>query len=176
MKKISVIVPNYNYERFLKARIESILNQTYPIYELIYIDDASTDNSVELVKEMTKNATFPVKIIVNEVNSGNVFKIWDKGIRIAKGDYIWIAESDDYCKSTFLEKLMLCFDDSDVILSYSQSKVIDKKGKVLHDNYLFHTKNLGNFWENDFVVDGITELERGLLVKNVIPNASAVVF
>ncbi len=51
-KKISVIIPNYNYEKYLPARIESILNQTYPLYELIFLDDASTDHSVSTFKKL----------------------------------------------------------------------------------------------------------------------------
>ncbi len=50
-KKISVIVPNYNYEKYLPERVKSILNQTYPLYELIFLDDASTDNSVSIFEK-----------------------------------------------------------------------------------------------------------------------------
>ena len=55
IKKISVIIPNYNYEKFIEERIDSVLNQTYPIYELIILDDKSTDNSVEIIEEKIKN-------------------------------------------------------------------------------------------------------------------------
>ena len=54
MKKISVIIPNYNYEKYIIERIDSILNQTYPIYELIILDDCSTDKSVDLIENKIK--------------------------------------------------------------------------------------------------------------------------
>ena len=82
-KKVSVIIPNYNYQDYIIERIDSILMQTYPIYELIILDDCSTDNSVEVIEEKIK--TIPkdikVKFIKNEKNSGGcVFKQWKKRI------------------------------------------------------------------------------------------------
>ena len=176
IKKVSVIVPNYNYEQFLPQRLNSIINQTYPIYELIFIDNASTDNSVTIAKSILKNTKFPVKIIVNEYNNGNVFKQWYKGLCLAKGDYIWIAESDDYCEATFLENVIKPFDDEEVVLSYSQSAVVDENDNIIHENYLFHTQDISSDWEKSFVIDGIQELGRSLYLKCTIPNVSAVVF
>ena len=88
--KVSIIVPNYNYERYLKERINSILNQTYTDYELILLDDASTDNSAELLAKY-KNHPKVSHVIINKENSGSPFKQWMKGILLAKGEWIWIA-------------------------------------------------------------------------------------
>ena len=175
-RKVSVIVPNYNHERFLRKRLESILNQTYPLYELIFLDDASNDNSVHLAKEILKNASFPVKFYINKENSGNTFKQWYKGLCLSKGDYIWIAESDDYCEGTFLENVVKAFDDEEVVLSYSQSAIVDSLGNIVHKDYLFYTNDISKDWEEDFKIDGILELWRSFYFKNVIPNASAVIF
>ena len=54
-KKVSVIIPNYNYEKYIIERIDSVLMQTYPIYELIILDDCSTDNSINVIEEKIKN-------------------------------------------------------------------------------------------------------------------------
>ena len=74
-KKVSVIIPNYNYQDFIIERIDSILMQTYPVYELIILDDCSTDNSVNVIEEKIK--TIPsginVKFVKNEQK--RVFKI-----------------------------------------------------------------------------------------------------
>lgn len=66
--KISVVIPNYNYEKYIIERIDSILFQTYPIYELIILDDCSTDRSVEIIQEKIKDLTtdFPIRLICNE--------------------------------------------------------------------------------------------------------------
>ena len=106
-KKISVIIPNYNYEKYLPDRIKSILNQTYPLYELIFLDDASTDHSVSTFKKsLSKENKTHLKIqqIINDKNSGSVFKQWIKGVSQRTGDYIWIAEADDLCDKTFYKR------------------------------------------------------------------------
>lgn len=79
MLKVSVIVPNYNHALFLEQRIESILNQTFQDFEVIILDDCSTDNSKKIIE---KYRTHPKvsKIIYNDVNSGNTFKQWNTGI------------------------------------------------------------------------------------------------
>ena len=78
-KKVSVIVPNYNYEDYIEERIDSIVRQTYPIYELIVLDDKSTDNSVKVIKEKLDTIKdIKTKLIVNDKNSGCVFKQWNK--------------------------------------------------------------------------------------------------
>ena len=95
---VSVIIPNYNYALYLKKRIESILNQTYTDYELILLDDASTDNSVEILEKYKDNPHVS-HILVNEKNSGSPFQQWAKGISLARGKWIWIAEADDVAES-----------------------------------------------------------------------------
>src|SRR5207342_1807970 len=102
MATISVIIPNYNHAFYLKQRIDSVIQQTYSDFEIIILDDASTDNSRDVIE---KYRHYPkVKhIIYNESNSGSTFSQWQKGIELASGKYIWLAESDDVADSTFLE-------------------------------------------------------------------------
>ncbi|WP_271392998.1 glycosyltransferase family 2 protein [Aequorivita sinensis] len=99
---VSIIVPNYNHSLYLQERLSSIFNQTYQNFEVIILDDASTDDSLSILnyyKDHPKVSHF----IVNEKNSGSPFKQWKKGLGLAQGDYIWIAESDDFCDLNFLE-------------------------------------------------------------------------
>lgn len=102
---VSAIIPNYNHARYLKQRLDSVFNQTYQNFEVILLDDCSTDNSLEIIEKYNGNPHLS-QIVVNESNSGSVFKQWDKGINLAKGELIWIAESDDYCELTFLEEMV----------------------------------------------------------------------
>lgn len=177
IKKISVIIPNYNYEKYIKSRLESILNQTYPIYEIIYLDDNSSDNSLEIAKKVLRESNIPFKIIKNETNSGSVFKQWAKGMSQADGDYLWIAESDDLCDKNFLENVVRGFSDSEVVLSYCQSKMIDAKDNVTAENYFDYTNDISTTkWKKNYINDGIEELKTAMVVKNTIPNVSSVVF
>lgn len=176
LQKVSVVVPNYNYDRYIKKRLETILNQTYPIYELIILDDSSSDNSVNLIKEVLKFTEVPFRFIVNEKNSGSVFKQWNKGVELASGDLVWIAEADDLAKSEFIESLMVFFDNHKTVLAFCQSKQIDENDILLANDYLSYTDDVGDFWRQNYVIDGELEIKRALCIKNTIPNVSAVVF
>src|SRR5712671_345349 len=101
---VSVIIPNYNHARFLRQRVDSVLGQTFQDFELILLDDCSTDERQSIIPE---NAADPrVRMEFNEKNSGSTFKQWNKGVRLARGEYVWIAESDDYAEPQLLEKLV----------------------------------------------------------------------
>ena len=99
---VSIIVPNFNHAAFLAQRLESIYNQTFSSFEVILLDDASTDNSIEILN-LYKNHPKTAHFIINTINSGSPFKQWQKGVELAKGELIWIAESDDYAAINFLE-------------------------------------------------------------------------
>lgn len=173
---VSIIVPNYNHEKYLKQRLESIFNQTYVHFEVILLDDCSTDSSVNILKEYIQNPKVS-HYVFNEINSGNTFVQWNKGIALAKGDYIWIAESDDFCELNFIEELIgpLMKDDK-IVLSYCQSSRVNEYGLYTGD-WLDHTDSLDKkIFLKNFILDGNEFIERFLIYRNVIPNVSAVVF
>ena len=97
---VSVIVPNYNYSSFLKARLDSVFNQTYGNFEVILLDDASTDNSVDMLKEYAKNEHTAV-LEINEKNTQCPFAQWVKGIRLAKGKYCWMPRLTMWLRTIF---------------------------------------------------------------------------
>ena len=139
MPSISVIIPNYNHASFLRQRIESILNQTRQEFELIILDDASTDNSRDII-EMYRHDPRVSHIIYNEKNGGSPFKQWNKGIELAKGKWIWIAESDDYAEPEYLEKLLEQSTlHADAGFLYCLHNWVDEKGEKL-----FETKTSGS--------------------------------
>lgn len=172
--KVSVIVPNYNHARYLSERIESILNQTYNDLELIILDDASTDDSHRVLARYHSKPC--VRMVVSTTNSGAAFPQWNRGIYLAKGEYVWIAESDDIADPHFLEVLIPLLDENpNVGLGYCQSRIIDENGVHVGDS-LGWTRDLHpERWEGDFVNDGKDEVRRYLIHKNTIPNASAVI-
>ncbi|MCU0732388.1 MAG: glycoside hydrolase family 99-like domain-containing protein, partial [Hyphomonas sp.] len=120
-KRVSAVVPNYNYARFLPARIDSILNQTHPVSELVILDDASTDDSRAVIADMQARIDIPVRVIMNEANSGSVFRQWLRGAEAARYDHLWIAEADDLAEPEFLATVMRGFEQDHVVLSYTQS-------------------------------------------------------
>src|ERR1700749_2948806 len=122
---VSVIIPNYNHAQYLKQRIESVLGQTYTDFELIILDDCSTDNSREII-EAYRDHDKVSHLVFNKTNSGSTFNQWQKGIELAKGKYIWIAESDDWCEPTLLVTLVTALEDNEsCVLAYVQSYVVN---------------------------------------------------
>lgn len=131
MTSVSVIVPNYNHAPYLRQRIESILNQTFQDFEMIILDDCSTDGSSEII-ERYRSDPHMSQIIYNEANSGSAFRQWNKGIALAKGEWIWIAESDDWAEPEFLERMMRAVTENPTCgMAYCRSFYTDIKGNVL---------------------------------------------
>ena len=166
---VSVIIPNYNHAPFLKERIDSVLNQTYDNFEVIILDDKSTDNSREVI-ENYRNHPKISHIAYNEVNSGSTFKQWQKGFELAKGDYIWIAESDDVAHPDFLKKLIAAIDgDKDVVLAASGITLIDEEGKILGYESISKSKYIRKYSSKQFI-------RENMLIGNHLLNASSAIF
>lgn len=172
MPKVSIVLPNYNYARYLDQRIQSLLNQTYTDFELIIVDDASTDNSLEVIHKYTHDSR--VKTLFFEQNSGLPYKRWNDGSDLAQGEYILFAGADDSCEPTLIEKLVEKLDHySNVGIAYSQSMQMDSDGNIGR-SLKSRTDELDKGrWAQDFVNNGRNECQY-LVVKNTIPNASSV--
>lgn len=161
---VSVIIPNYNHARYLDLRLYTVLNQTYQNFEVIILDDKSTDNSLEIIAKYQNNPHIS-QIIVNEVNSGSPFKQWDKGINMAKGDLIWIAESDDYNELNFLQELITEWrKHKNIVLAYSSYV------KFHDDEYIYLRERRNQ------IFSGISFVKKRLSRSCVICNASGVIF
>ena len=141
MPKVSVIVPNYNYGRFLSQRMESILSQTFQDMEIILLDDCSTDNSQAILSQYT---THPLvsHIVFNEKNSGSPFAQWQKGIDLAQGEYIWIAESDDYCEPTLLATLVDSLNQyPTAAIAFAGAILVDENGNSIEREFDYWHKH-----------------------------------
>ena len=182
VKKVSVVVPNYNYAKYVGKRIDSVVRQTYPIHELIILDDGSADESVvkinnKLEKLKVKFPELKVKFLINEKNSGKAILQWKKGFEAASGDFVWIAEADDLCSPRFLEEVMKGFDDPEVVLSYTESAIINGIGLTVAPNFRWsRDKEKTGRYNTSYVKDGFREIEEIMAIRCTIPNVSAVVF
>lgn len=176
MPKVSVVIPNYNYAHYLPLRIESILSQTFQDFEIIILDDCSTDNSMLVIDGYRTNPKVS-QVVCNKANTGSPFCQWDKGIELAKGEWVWIAEADDLSDRHFLEKLVTAAEmHSNTAVAYCQSNRMDSEGKVTGD-WLNWTDSLDKtLFRSDFSMNGIEYIERFLVFRNTIPNASAAIF
>ncbi|RYY08153.1 MAG: glycosyltransferase, partial [Sphingobacteriaceae bacterium] len=175
--KVSVIIPNYNHAPYLKQRIDSVLNQTYQDFELIILDDKSTDNSKEII-EQYRNHSKVSQIVYNEVNSGTTFKQWNKGIHLAKGELIWFAESDDDASPYFLDELTAKFNQNPKLgIVYCDSYYMNEHNVKAQCTHIWKNERFStNRWDNDYENNGIKEVNDYLIFHNVIDNASSALF
>ena len=172
--KVSVIIPNYNHGPYLEQRIESVLYQTYGDFEVIILDDCSTDYSRDVI-ELYQGHEKVSHIVYNEVNSGSPFAQWKKGFELAKFDWIWIAESDDSCELNFLELLAGQIHEG-ISLVTCRTEKIDENGELLQPGYFLADDVKPGRWHSDFENEGIDEINLALKYRCTLPNASAVIF
>jgi glycosyltransferase involved in cell wall biosynthesis len=170
MPKVSVIIPNYNHERFLAERMDSVLNQTYRDFEIILLDDCSTDNSRQVIQRYQDNPLVR-QTIFNEQNSGSTFKQWNKGVRLAQGEYLWFAESDDCAEPSLLAELVAVLDENPRVgVAKCKSQRIDVDGnrrEIIEDILTLRD------WSRSFVMDGAADCVEQLKSGISIFNASA---
>lgn len=168
---VSVIVPNYNHAPYLRERIDSILNQTFQDFELILLDDCSPDNSREIINSYKDNPHVS-HIVLNEENTGNTFVQWERGIKLARGKYIWIAESDDVALPELLGTLVEQLEQHpDASVAYCHSKLINAEGQVISEHNQYNPAQSGQVTLHDS-----RQFLRYLLIFNYIYNASMAVF
>ena len=116
---VSIVMPSYNSEKYIKDSIESVLNQTYPFWELLIVDDCSTDSTVEIIKSFKDNR---IKLFQNEVNRGAALsRNW--ALREAKGKWIAFLDSDDLWLPTKLEEQICFMIENNYGFSYTDYRV-----------------------------------------------------
>ena len=132
--QISIIFTSYNHKEFLVEAVESLINQTFKNFDLIIIDDCSTDGSQEVLKKYTNDLR--VKLFLLEKNTGSYVHSSNLGASKAIADYIIFAQCDDFADATQLEKLYnAMINNPEVGVVYSSSLLIDRKGKYINCDY-----------------------------------------
>ena len=178
LKRISAVVLNYNYAAYLPERLASIFSQSYPLQEILLLDDASTDNSLTVAADTAAQTRRDVKILVNQENSGSVFAQWRRAAQVAKGDYVWLCEADDAAHPAFLGSLVEALERDDAaLLAFTDSRAVDKTGQETMPSY-----------QSYYFQSGVRDLTASrqwqarefanklLTVRNLIPNVSAVLW
>ncbi|PCJ07332.1 MAG: hypothetical protein COB16_11655 [Rhodobacteraceae bacterium] len=177
LQRVSVVVPNYNYKDHLVARLDTVYGQSYPLYEVLVLDDCSADDSLQLLEGYRQQTDREFTLVVNEVNSGSGYRQWDKGMRMSRGDFVWIAEADDTAEPEFLDVALKLLEEEDVAFVFCDSAQRDEHDRLLSASYgyYFDTVEPGAM-DRGFVMDGAEFTRRFLSVKNLILNVSGVVW
>jgi glycosyltransferase involved in cell wall biosynthesis len=178
MISFSVIIPNYNHSSYLKQRIDSVLDQSWPDFEVILLDDRSTDNSRQVIDNYKDHPKVSC-ILYNEKNSGSPFLQWSKGMEQARHDWIWIAESDDFADPSFLEEAAKAIEQSPSVgIFYCDSFTVNESGKPSEEKLSVRKNKIFNTgkWSNSYCINGIDEINEFLKFDCTVNNISAVVF
>jgi len=136
--KISVIIPVYNVEKYLKECLDSVINQTFNDIEIICIDDGSTDTSYSILEEYAKKDNRFV-ILKQENRGAGVAR--NKGIEVARGEYLYFLDSDDFIDCTLLEKAYIKIKENDSDICIFKTYFYNDKTKKITINWN---------WENKF--------------------------
>ncbi|HEU4341390.1 MAG TPA: glycosyltransferase [Candidatus Binatia bacterium] len=177
MPKVSIIVPNFNHAKYLLERLESIYGQTYGNVEVILLDDCSSDESAAILHGYVERYPDRTLCRFNEKNSGGVFNQWKKGLELATGELVWIAESDDYCSPNLLEELVRCFQNPAVMLAFARTEFVLGTPPKMAWTSKEYLSDLGlDMWDRPFIASAHAMVKSGWAVKNIVPNVSAVVF
>ena len=174
---ISVVVPNYNYKKFMYERLYSILSQTVKIKELIILDDCSNDGSRELIDILCSRLEeyINIKKVYNSKNSGSAFKQWKKGFDIASSDYVWIAEADDYCDKNFLKNVSKpILSNKNIVISYSDTSFIDAEGNIILKTIKpeIDIMKTGH-WDESYINSGKDEFKKYSFLNCTLANVSS---
>ena len=175
MEKIDILLATYNGEKFVKEQIESILNQTYENFNLIISDDASTDNTLNILEEYEKKDT-RIKVFKKEKNKGLIdnFEFLLKNVT---SDYFMFSDQDDIWKKDKIEKSINKLKEESLGLVYTDLEIVDEKLNVIYPSYwkykqiykkIIKYNNFEALYLNNFVT-GCTILAKSKYIKYILP-------
>ena len=165
--KVSIIMPTHNDEKFVKDTITSVLNQTFDDYELIIIDDKSTDKTVDLIKSFADKR---IKLIVNETNRGAAFSR-NVGLRTASGEYVAFLDGDDRWYPEKLKLQLEFMERNGYLFSYTDYELIDEENNKLGIYYTGPAKvSYRKFIRIDYVGTSTVMYKRSIYPDLQIPD------
>lgn len=173
---VSVIVPNYNHARFLEQRLRSIYDQTYRNIELIVLDDASTDDSRDVIPRLLEDCPFPYGTAFNETGTGNPFRQWQRGLSMARGELIWICESDDFADPGFLEHLVPSFAELSVKMALGRIEFARADGSPMPGMRNFREGAEAGIWDKPVTRPAAHWFRSAFATRNIVANVGGCVF
>lgn len=127
IQMVSIVTPCYNSAQYIAGAIESVLSQTYPFWEMIIVDDCSTDETFEIISKYQKQEK-RIRVYKMQTNSGTATVPRNYGIEKAEGEFIAFLDSDDIWLPTKLEKQIALASEKDAVLIYSYYEKINEQG------------------------------------------------
>ena len=170
--RVLVLVPSYNHERFLQARLDSVLGQTHKDFKLLVIDDASPDKSSSILERVNDPRA---RICIREKNTGTPFSAWRDVHEQADCEYLWIAESDDVAEPEFLARGLRALEENPAAaFYYTHSWIVDENTEICGHtiNYLRRHFSVID-WERPQKLSGEHFNDAVQIYGNALPNMSS---
>lgn len=142
---ISVCIPTFNGEQFLKLQLDSILNQLSPNDEIIISDDSSTDNTIKIIESYKDSR---IKVLKDNRFYSPIFNL-ENALKVAKGDIILLADQDDIWENDKVSKMSLYLEIYDLVVS--DCTVINGIGDILNESFFKLRKSRKGFWKNIYI-------------------------
>ena len=173
--QVSVVVPSCDYARYMEGRLTSIFRQSYPVAEVVVLDDASADDSVAVAERTAAAWGRAIQVERRERRSGSVFAQWRRAAEVATGEWLWIAEADDDADRDLLAALAEAAGRArDPALAFCDSRAVDAAGATLWPD---HKAYYGPaMLAADAVFEGAAFLRSHLGERNLLLNVSAVLW
>ncbi|SDM88600.1 Glycosyltransferase involved in cell wall bisynthesis [Daejeonella rubra] len=168
---VSIIFTSYNHAEFLQQALESILNQSYRNFELIVVDDCSTDGSREILLKYKNHEN--IKLHLLEKNTGSYVKSSNYGAQKALGEFLMFAQCDDFADPRQVELLLKALKENETVgVAYSRSNMVDKDNNIFADDYRGRERKFRLKCKTDTIISSL-EMRRFLSFSCVLPNLSA---
>lgn len=151
--EVSVIVPVFNGEKYISSTLKHIISQDFDNFEIIVIDDGSTDNSFEIINQVLANSTIPYNIF-KQKNKG-VSSARNKGIELATGEYIIFVDCDDMIDNNYISSLFNTINNFDADFALARLQKVDNNGNILSKNTFFNQNVITTyeFLEKEFKME-----------------------
>ena len=162
--RVSVIMPAYNAERFIEEAIGSVIRQTFQDWELLVIDDGSTDATVAVVEKLARTDS-RITLLRNEVNMG-VAKTRNRGLDLCRGRFAALLDSDDIWHPQKLERQLQLAEDTGADVIYCSYGIVDEWGKKLCEDFIVPART--NFEAS--LIKGVISCSTALLSKKIVDN------
>ena len=170
-KKVSIIIPSYNHEKYLRESIESALLQTYSNTEILIIDDHSSDSSPEIISEYIEKYPTKIKKIIKPIDKKGLASSYEIAFKEACGRYITILESDDVWDKNHIKNLLIpVVESNSIVLAYSDPVLFS------NDNYLIDKKRreINNERSGQYFKHGINNMSEKFKKTNPILTMSSI--
>lgn len=169
--KISIIIPAYNADKFIKSTLNKLTNQTFKDFEIIIINDGSIDDTQKVVDNFKKNSFLNIKLI-NQENKGEG-EARNTGLQHATGEYILFLDADDYLANDALEKLYNTLNENNADMSFSSYSYVFSNGNqklYFHPNKIYSQEEIMKLFFRRLANPGIgnTLIKKSIIDKNNI--------